>query len=321
MAGCSIISAARPTSRRGRCASSATRRRGWPRTTCAPCAFSASRRATAGARRMRGGGGDRPPPCRASARLSAERVWMELKRILAVPDPMAALALMAETGVLGAVLPEARPPGLLPRLVAIGAPADPLLRLAGCCRRTARRPRRLSRRLRFSGGEAALLDALLGGADGEAASNRSAPRADDGGMPICVGCSRRPTSIGAASMRRRCCWRGAGSRRPCRARNGPRPGRRRRGMRCARASRRNPCRCFRWPGVMRWRWGCRPGRRSARAGGGAAMVGRAGLRRRRRGLPCRTAPAPFGGGRRGRTRGLSGGSGPAAFTGTKQELA
>lgn len=37
-------------------------------------------------------------------RLSAERVWMELKRILAVPDPVATVALMAETGVLGAVL-------------------------------------------------------------------------------------------------------------------------------------------------------------------------------------------------------------------------
>ena len=31
------------------------------------------------------------------ARLSAERVWMELKRILSVPDPVAAVALMAQT--------------------------------------------------------------------------------------------------------------------------------------------------------------------------------------------------------------------------------
>ena len=37
------------------------------------------------------------------ARLSAERVWMELKRLLAAPDPTGAVALMAETGVLGAV--------------------------------------------------------------------------------------------------------------------------------------------------------------------------------------------------------------------------
>ena len=38
------------------------------------------------------------------ARLSAERVWMELKRILGVADPVATLALMRETGVLAAVL-------------------------------------------------------------------------------------------------------------------------------------------------------------------------------------------------------------------------
>uniref|UniRef100_UPI0018DFFFC8 CCA tRNA nucleotidyltransferase n=1 Tax=Neoroseomonas rubea TaxID=2748666 RepID=UPI0018DFFFC8 len=63
------------------------------------------------------------------ARLSAERVWMELKRILPLPDPVATVALMARTGVLGAVLPEARAEALAP-LVARGAPADALLRLA-----------------------------------------------------------------------------------------------------------------------------------------------------------------------------------------------
>ncbi|MFC7551419.1 hypothetical protein ACFQU7_02495 [Pseudoroseomonas wenyumeiae] len=41
------------------------------------------------------------------ARLSAERVWMELKRLLEAPDPGGALALMREAGVLPAVLPEA----------------------------------------------------------------------------------------------------------------------------------------------------------------------------------------------------------------------
>ena len=39
-------------------------------------------------------------------------------------------ALMAETGVLCAVLPEGTNPERLARLVAAGAPADPLLRLA-----------------------------------------------------------------------------------------------------------------------------------------------------------------------------------------------
>jgi len=64
------------------------------------------------------------------ARLSAERVWSELTRILAAPDPRAAVALMAELGVLAAVIPEGTDPARLARVVAAGAPADPLLRLA-----------------------------------------------------------------------------------------------------------------------------------------------------------------------------------------------
>ena len=38
--------------------------------------------------------------CRGIAGLSAERVWSELVRILGAPDPRAAIALMAEFGVL-----------------------------------------------------------------------------------------------------------------------------------------------------------------------------------------------------------------------------
>ena len=64
------------------------------------------------------------------ARLTAERVWMELKRILAAPDPCGAVALMQRLGVLAAVLPEGAAPARLAALVAAGGPADPLLRLA-----------------------------------------------------------------------------------------------------------------------------------------------------------------------------------------------
>jgi poly(A) polymerase/tRNA nucleotidyltransferase (CCA-adding enzyme) len=64
------------------------------------------------------------------AGLSAERVWSELKRILAAPDPGAAVSQMAELGVLEAVLPEGANPAPLAALVATGAPVDPLLRLA-----------------------------------------------------------------------------------------------------------------------------------------------------------------------------------------------
>jgi poly(A) polymerase len=64
------------------------------------------------------------------AGLSAERVWSELKRILAAPDPRAALALMEESGVRQAVLPEGADHAALARLVAVGAPENSLLRLA-----------------------------------------------------------------------------------------------------------------------------------------------------------------------------------------------
>jgi poly(A) polymerase len=63
------------------------------------------------------------------ARLSAERVWSELKRILAAPDPRRAVDLMARLGVLAAVIPEGGAPERLASLVASGAPADALLRV------------------------------------------------------------------------------------------------------------------------------------------------------------------------------------------------
>jgi poly(A) polymerase len=62
--------------------------------------------------------------------LSAERVWSELVRILSAPDPRTVIALMAEAGVLDAVLPEGTDTDRLTRLIEAGAPADPLLRLA-----------------------------------------------------------------------------------------------------------------------------------------------------------------------------------------------
>jgi poly(A) polymerase/tRNA nucleotidyltransferase (CCA-adding enzyme) len=64
------------------------------------------------------------------ARLSAERIWSELRRILAAPEPHAAVVLMERLSVLGAVLPEGADPAGLAELVARNAPADPLLRLA-----------------------------------------------------------------------------------------------------------------------------------------------------------------------------------------------
>jgi poly(A) polymerase len=62
--------------------------------------------------------------------LSAERVWSELKRILAAPDPSVAVALMDRLGVLRAIVPEGADAARLAGLVQRGAPADPLLRMA-----------------------------------------------------------------------------------------------------------------------------------------------------------------------------------------------
>jgi poly(A) polymerase len=92
--------------------------------------------------------------------LSPERVWSELLRILAAPDPAGSVALMAASGVLAAVLPEGADPPALARLVAAGAPADPLLRLAALA---AGDVEALATRLRLSGSEREMLAALRAG--------------------------------------------------------------------------------------------------------------------------------------------------------------
>ncbi len=88
------------------------------------------------------------------ARLSVERVWMEIKRLLQAPDPTDALRLMDQTGVLGAVLPEAMPldTTALARLIARAAPADVVLRLAALLPAKAEHVS-LGQRLKLSGAE------------------------------------------------------------------------------------------------------------------------------------------------------------------------
>ncbi len=91
---------------------------------------------------------------RGIARLSAERVWSELKRILQAPDPDAAVQLMAATGVLAATIPE----GAVPARTA-SLPPDPVLRTAALL--TGDRAA-FAARLRLSGAEAERLAALAG---------------------------------------------------------------------------------------------------------------------------------------------------------------
>jgi poly(A) polymerase/tRNA nucleotidyltransferase (CCA-adding enzyme) len=64
------------------------------------------------------------------AHLSAERIWSELKNLLAAPDPAAAAMLMQSTGVLARVIPEGAAVEKLRGLIARAAPVEPLLRVA-----------------------------------------------------------------------------------------------------------------------------------------------------------------------------------------------
>jgi poly(A) polymerase len=93
-------------------------------------------------------------------RLSGERVRAELLKLLEAPGAVAALGLMAATGVLARVLPGAVPPtfGFLARL-----PADGLLRLAALLRAAGRAdaaPAAVAERLRLSNREVLRLEAL-----------------------------------------------------------------------------------------------------------------------------------------------------------------
>ena len=123
------------------------------------------------------------------SRLSAERVWAELKMLLSAPDPSRALLWMRQTGVLGAVLPESEKWGIdaIHGLVAaerdLGWEADPLLRLVAVVPPDAARMVTLAARLKLSKAEAARLaewaaaNAVAHGV-GEAALGRMLYRGD-----------------------------------------------------------------------------------------------------------------------------------------------
>ena len=118
--------------------------------------------------------------------LSAERVWSEIKRVLAVPEPGMALALMDGLGVLRVALPEAALTDVLRALLASEAPADPLLRLAAMLTGDADR---LASRLRLSGGERQRLAALTSGVS-------PAPGDDDAAIRRHLADADRETLIG-----------------------------------------------------------------------------------------------------------------------------
>lgn len=110
---------------------------------------------------------------RASARakdkldsLSAERVWSELRKLLAAPDPSRALLWMRTSGVLTAVLPETEKwgidaiHGLVATETALKWQPDPLLRLAAIIPPDGERIRVMADRLRLSRAEAEALQSF-----------------------------------------------------------------------------------------------------------------------------------------------------------------
>ena len=99
-----------------------------------------------------------------AANLSGERVRAELLRLLAAPDPIPVLTVMAARGVLGVFLPDARDPTALAALRAIEpdwAAPDAVLRLAALLPPDPAVGRKVAERLRLSRAEQARLVALL----------------------------------------------------------------------------------------------------------------------------------------------------------------
>ena len=96
-------------------------------------------------------------------RLSAERVWSELKKLLSADDPGRALLWMRTAGILTLILPETEKwgidevPGLIAAERAFGWKPDPLLRLASMVPPDVERLAAMAERLRLSKQEAAFL--------------------------------------------------------------------------------------------------------------------------------------------------------------------
>jgi len=98
-------------------------------------------------------------------RLSAERIWSELKKLLSAPDPSRALLWMRQAGVLTAVLPESEKWGIdaIHSLVKteqdLHWKVDPLLRLASMIPPQIGRITEMASRLKLSSSERTRLEA------------------------------------------------------------------------------------------------------------------------------------------------------------------
>lgn len=117
------------------------------------------------------------------AKIAAERIWKELKRTLAAPDPSSALLAMEEAGVLAAILPSASAAllsGLVPAEREAGLGPDPMRRLMAILPRRQREASEAAARLKLSNEESSRLAAWA-----------------DAALPHVLG-SDRPTLAGIA---------------------------------------------------------------------------------------------------------------------------
>ncbi|MEQ1783844.1 MAG: CCA tRNA nucleotidyltransferase, partial [Hyphomonadaceae bacterium] len=89
--------------------------------------------------------------------ISAERIWMESKKLCAAPQPIPALEAMQASGVMAQIFPEARGLDLLRKLVALetaqGSTPDALLRFLSLVWKDAAATRAIANRLKLSNDE------------------------------------------------------------------------------------------------------------------------------------------------------------------------
>ena len=98
--------------------------------------------------------------------ISSERLWKELAKLLKADDPRASLAAMQDSGVLAALIPEAREASLAARLIAIDLDSffapDPVQRLAALIGADGDTAPAVATRLRLSNAERDRLIAACG---------------------------------------------------------------------------------------------------------------------------------------------------------------
>jgi poly(A) polymerase len=91
------------------------------------------------------------------ATISAERIWIETKKLLAAPKPMPSLTAMASSGVLMQLFPEAKGLHLVEKLVALeaaqGLAPDPMLRFLALFWKDAPAVHAVANRLKLSNDE------------------------------------------------------------------------------------------------------------------------------------------------------------------------